>query len=103
MRDALRKVDRDIVYSLCQYGMGSVWEWGVWARPLSDGTIAAGLFNRGLQSARMTIKWSELGLGGPQQVRNLWLQRDLGPFNGESTTDVPAHGAVLLKTERPKR
>ena len=28
MRDALAKVDRDIVYSLCQYGMGNVWEWG---------------------------------------------------------------------------
>lgn len=28
MRDALDNVNRDIVYSLCQYGMGSVWEWG---------------------------------------------------------------------------
>ncbi len=28
MRDALNKVDRDIVFSLCQYGMGKVWEWG---------------------------------------------------------------------------
>src|SRR5207302_10816901 len=28
MRGALDKVDRDIVYSLCQYGMGNVWEWG---------------------------------------------------------------------------
>ncbi|OGU54599.1 MAG: hypothetical protein A2V66_02385 [Ignavibacteria bacterium RBG_13_36_8] len=28
MRDALDKIDRDIVYSLCQYGMGNVWEWG---------------------------------------------------------------------------
>jgi alpha-galactosidase len=28
MRDALSKVPRDIVYSLCQYGMGNVWEWG---------------------------------------------------------------------------
>jgi alpha-galactosidase len=28
MREALKKVDRDIVYSLCQYGMGNVWEWG---------------------------------------------------------------------------
>jgi alpha-galactosidase len=28
MRDALDKVNRDIVYSLCQYGMGNVWEWG---------------------------------------------------------------------------
>ncbi len=28
MRDALNKANRDIVYSLCQYGMGDVWEWG---------------------------------------------------------------------------
>ncbi len=28
MRSALDRVDRDIVYSLCQYGMGNVWEWG---------------------------------------------------------------------------
>ena len=28
MRDALNRVGRDIVYSLCQYGMGNVWEWG---------------------------------------------------------------------------
>jgi len=28
MRTALDGVPRDIVYSLCQYGMGNVWEWG---------------------------------------------------------------------------
>ena len=28
MHAALEKVPRDIVYSLCQYGMGNVWEWG---------------------------------------------------------------------------
>lgn len=28
MQDAFKKIDRDIVYSLCQYGMGNVWEWG---------------------------------------------------------------------------
>jgi len=28
MRASLDKVDRDIVYSLCQYGMGAVWTWG---------------------------------------------------------------------------
>jgi alpha-galactosidase len=28
MQDALKKIDRDIVYSLCQYGMSNVWEWG---------------------------------------------------------------------------
>jgi len=28
MRKALDKAPRDIVFSLCQYGMGNVWEWG---------------------------------------------------------------------------
>jgi alpha-galactosidase len=28
MRKMLDEVDRDIVYSLCQYGMGDVWKWG---------------------------------------------------------------------------
>jgi len=28
MEAALRKQERDIVFSLCQYGMGDVWEWG---------------------------------------------------------------------------
>ena len=28
MRDALAGVNRDIVYSLCQYGMADVWKWG---------------------------------------------------------------------------
>lgn len=28
MRAALSNINRDIVYSLCQYGMGDVWQWG---------------------------------------------------------------------------
>ena len=28
MQASLAKVDRDILYSLCQYGMGDVWKWG---------------------------------------------------------------------------
>jgi len=28
MADMLRRQDRDLVFNLCQYGMGKVWEWG---------------------------------------------------------------------------
>jgi len=28
MGDILKQLDRDIVYNLCQYGMGDVWNWG---------------------------------------------------------------------------
>ena len=34
MRTALDKADRDIVFSLCQYGMGDVWKWGAGRRQL---------------------------------------------------------------------
>ena len=34
----------------------------VWARPLSDGTVAVGLFNRGRTAAKVTVKWSDLKL-----------------------------------------
>jgi alpha-galactosidase len=225
MRDALAKVDRDIVYSLCQYGMGKVWEWGadvggnlwrttgdltdvwsnmaavgfrqddkvrwskpghwtdpdmlvigkvgwgpnihdtrltpneqithislwalqaaplligadmtqfdkfttdlmtnhevldvnqdvlgkaaarvyqrerleLWVKPLADGSVAAGLFNRGLQAADMTATWAELGVTGPRIVRDLWQQKDLGRFDRTFTTKVPAHGAVMFRLRR---
>jgi alpha-galactosidase len=69
----------------------------LWAKPLADGTIAIGLFNRGLQAAKMTATWKELGVSGRKRVRDLWLQKDLGDVNGEFSTSVPAHGAVLVK------
>ncbi|MEZ5317151.1 MAG: NPCBM/NEW2 domain-containing protein [Vicinamibacterales bacterium] len=68
----------------------------LWARPLADGTIAAGLFNRGLRAAEMTATWAELGLSGPRVVRNLWQQRDVGTFDDGFTVQVPAHGVVLF-------
>jgi alpha-galactosidase len=69
----------------------------VWAKPLADGTVAAGLFNRGLQEARVTAKWSDLGLEGKQNVRDLWRHKDLGAFDQAFATAVPAHGAVLVR------
>lgn len=73
----------------------------VWARALWDGTMAVGLFNRGIDTATITIRWQDLKLKGPQPVRNLWLHRDLGSFQDSFATPVPAHGAVLVKVGRP--
>ncbi len=74
----------------------------VWARPLWDGTLAVGLFNRGLERATVTAQWSDLGLHGRQPVRDLWRQKDLGRFNESFATEVPAHGVVLVKVGRAK-
>ena len=74
----------------------------LWARPLSDGTVAFGLFNRGLQAAKMSATWKELGISGSQPVRDVWLHKDLGMFDNEFSTTVPAHGVVMVKVGRPK-
>ena len=75
----------------------------VWARPLWDGTMAVGLCNRGVQAAKVTTRWRDLGIEGPQPVRDLWRKVGMGTFSGAFTAEVPAHGAVLLKIGTPER
>lgn len=69
----------------------------VWSRPLADGTLAVGLFNRGRKTAKVTLNWSDAGLKGPQPVRDLWLRMDLGSSDESYTHEVYGHGAALVK------
>ncbi len=75
----------------------------IWARPLHDGTLAVGLFNRGLAPADVTVGWSQLGLRGRQPVRDLWRRADLGAFAERFSATVPRHGAVFLKIGKPNK
>ena len=72
----------------------------VWAKDMEDGSKAVGLFNRGYNSATVTVKWSDLGLIGKHKVRNLWRQKNLGTFNDEFTAKVSRHGVVLVKISK---
>ncbi|MBI5833925.1 MAG: putative Ig domain-containing protein [Armatimonadetes bacterium] len=69
----------------------------VLVKELADGTRAVGLFNVGDSTVRVGVAWSELGLTGPQQVRDLWRQADLGERHDDFAADVPPHGVVLVK------
>ena len=73
----------------------------VWARPLWDGTVAVGLFNRGKTTTKVTVNWREIGLSGALPVRDLWQQRDLGAFSDSYSVDVAAQGAALVKIGTP--
>jgi alpha-galactosidase len=75
----------------------------VWARPLSDGTIAVGLFNRGPEDATVTATFTDLGISGSQPMRDLWLHKDLGRVSEKFAVTVPRHGAMLVKIGAPKR
>jgi alpha-galactosidase len=69
----------------------------VWARDLEDGSKAAGLFNLGPQPAKVAVTWADLGIKGPQMVRDLWRQKNLGSRSGNFEATVPSHGVVLVK------
>ena len=72
----------------------------VWCKPLGVdfSTKAVALFNSSTNAASITATWTNLGLRpGPATVRDLWARAALGTFTNSFTTNVPAHGAVLLK------
>lgn len=71
----------------------------VWARPLAGkgSPQAVLLFNRTSQQAEMRIRWEDLGIYSPAQVRDLWSHQDLGVFAQEYVINVPAHEVVLLR------
>ena len=69
----------------------------VLARPMEDGSLAAGLFNRSTKPAKVTARWADLKIAGKRRVRDLWRQKDLGSFEGEFSADVRPHGVVMVQ------
>ncbi len=77
-----------------------VWEQGpleIWMKPLADGSKAVGLFNREQSTIKITVKFSQIGVGKQATVRNLWTQKDLGAFTGGFSAEVHQLGVVLVR------
>jgi alpha-galactosidase len=74
----------------------------VWSRELADGSHAVGLFNRGYLPARVSASFAATGASGPQMVRDLWRQKDLGTFADSFAADVAPHGVVLVRLRPAK-
>ncbi len=71
----------------------------VWAKPLADGSVAIGLFNRDSVPREMAFSpadasWPE----GKIAVQDVWRGNRIEA--GVRAVQVPAHGAVLLKLTR---
>jgi len=69
----------------------------IWAKKLSDGSMAVGLFNRGAKKMMVEVNFHLLGLSKRCIVRDLWRQKKLGLFTNHFTTTVHPHGVVLVK------
>lgn len=72
----------------------------VMAKPLEDGSLAVGLFNRSDFPLSLSADWKTLGCEGPQAVRDLWRQRDLPEATGKLAAEVPARGVVLVRLKK---
>ncbi|MCX5247948.1 ricin-type beta-trefoil lectin domain protein [Streptomyces sp. NBC_00201] len=69
----------------------------VFAKPLSDGSVAVGLFNRGSSTATITATAAQVGLaGGPFTLTDLWTG-GTSSTSGQISASVPAHGVAVFK------
>ncbi|MGB6932778.1 MAG: alpha-galactosidase [Acidobacteriaceae bacterium] len=72
----------------------------VWMKPLGrigSGTSAVLLLNLSPAAAEIAVQWSDLGLLGKADVRDLWTHQNLGQIATSYRTQIPPHGSVLLK------
>jgi alpha-galactosidase len=78
----------------------------VWARPLSDGTMAVGLFNRAPEPMPVTVKFADIGVADGAPIRSPWTHQNVAGVAGNAkqyTATVPRHGVVLLKIGSAKK
>lgn len=72
----------------------------VWAGPLSGGSQAVVLLNRGSYgSEEITVKWTDIGFPTHRsaKVRDLWSHQDLGVFEGNYTSPkIDSHSVMML-------
>ncbi len=68
-----------------------------WRKPLADGSVALGLFNRTDAAAAIELRAADAGFSRFNALRDLWRGEAL-PLS-TTTVTVPAHGVVLLRVE----
>lgn len=71
----------------------------IWAKKLTNGDYAIGVFNVGNEHLYYTINFDELNLGAKSyNVRDLWRQLDLGQFT-KMKARIASHGVLLLRIQ----
>jgi len=68
----------------------------VWTKPLSDGRVAVGLFNRSWSVRDVSVDLGEIGFKSGGSVRDVWKRVDLGHRSGVFTSRIPRHGVTLI-------
>ncbi len=73
----------------------------VYNKPLSDGTTAVLLLNKGEKKTDIEVSWDKIGLLGTQPVRDLWARKYLGEFSDCFTAhNLGHHEHRMIKVGR---
>jgi alpha-galactosidase len=73
----------------------------IWTRPLAKGGNAVAVFNRGPDSAQVTVDFAKLGIDLRRKtVRDLWEHRNVKVKGTQYVASVPSHGVVMLRVGR---
>ena len=94
--DEVIEIDQDTLGK----GAGCIAEgddWEIWARPLADGSIAAGLYNKSSREQTIAFDMEKAGLLCKWRVRDVWRQEDVGVFAGVYEATVPGHATHLVR------
>jgi len=71
----------------------------IWVKPLAlpnEKTVA--ILNRENKDNNISFKFSDIGLNGEPQIRDLWKHEDID-FKEEFDAVIPAHGIVMLRVK----
>ena len=73
-------------------------------RPMADGSLVIGLFNRGTDAAPVSFQWKQTPMTEHKHgnVRDLWQHQDVKLSKDGYTATVPSHGVVLLRIAHAK-
>lgn len=68
----------------------------VWRSQVA-GSLALGFFNLADEPATVSLQWADVGLTGPQRVRDLWQRIDLGVYPEGWTVRLEPHASALVR------
>lgn len=72
----------------------------VMLKKLADGTRVLAIFNRDPDHPKThPVAWSEIGLSGEREVRDLWRQKDAGIYPEGLSVTVSENGCAVLKVK----
>jgi alpha-galactosidase len=79
---------------------GEYRELQIWSKALQDGSKVVALFNLSDEGPKeVGFAFSDIGLSGEQNLRDLWQHKDLGKYSTGFSAVIPSRDVVMIKIQ----